>query len=151
MDIRYINDKFQFSLRTSSVIFNKEHTKILLFNVNGRDTYLLPGGKVREGETTVEAINREINEELGYDGLDYHFLALSEEFIKNKTDNHQINVIYYTTLSFPIQKEKFSGLEGEWCNFEWVNIEDLSKYKINPKQIINCIKDINKTYHIVTK
>jgi len=79
MDITYKNNNFQFLLRTSAVILNKNKNKVLLFNVEGRDFYLLPGGKISEKETSIEAIKREIKEELGYENLDLSLLAISEE------------------------------------------------------------------------
>ena len=65
MDIRYINNDFQFLLRVSALIYNEDKSKILIFNVNGRDFYLLPGGKINELEESIDAIKREIKEEIG--------------------------------------------------------------------------------------
>lgn len=154
MDIRYINNNFQFLYRASSVILNRDKTKILLFNVIGKNIYLLPGGKVHEKETSLEAIKREINEELGYTNLDFTFLALSEEFIKNKTNNHQINIIYRTIIPSPIQKETFNGKEGDWCTFKWVDIKDLNNYNLYPqdiKKILSNLTNLNKVYHFISK
>ena len=59
MDINYINDNYQFLYRVSAIILNKEKDKILLFKVKERNFYLLPGGKVNEKETSINAIKRE--------------------------------------------------------------------------------------------
>ena len=48
-----------------NIIYNKDKSKILLFNSEGRDFYMLPGGKIQELETSQEAIKREIKEETG--------------------------------------------------------------------------------------
>ena len=45
MDVRYTNDDYQFLLRVSTLIFNEDESKVLLFNVTGRSFYMLPGGK----------------------------------------------------------------------------------------------------------
>ena len=49
-DIRYKNKNFNFVYRVSSIIYNKDKTKILLFYGNNSDYYMLPGGKVKELE-----------------------------------------------------------------------------------------------------
>ena len=80
MDI-YIKDiKQQFIFRTSALILNKDKSKVLLFNVEGRSIYLLPGGKVQFGENSLDAIIRELNEELNLDmdKMDFSYLGLSE-------------------------------------------------------------------------
>ena len=43
MDIKHIEKDYQFLYRTSAVIFNKDKSKVLLFNVEGRKFYMLPG------------------------------------------------------------------------------------------------------------
>ena len=95
MDVTYKKDNYQFILRTSIILFNKEMDKILLFHVNDKDFYMLIGGKIKELETSKEAILREIKEEIGYDNIDLEFASISEEFVNAKGyDNHQINIIY---------------------------------------------------------
>ena len=65
MNVNYINKDYQFNLRTSAIIFNKDKNKILLFKVNDRNFYLLLGGRTNEFESSSNAIKREIKEELG--------------------------------------------------------------------------------------
>ena len=56
MDVRYTNDNYQFLLRVSTLIFNEDESKVLLFNVTGRSFYMLPGGKINELEQRVAAL-----------------------------------------------------------------------------------------------
>ena len=92
MDVRYTNDNYQFLLRVSTLIFNEDESKVLLFNVTGRSFYMLPGGKINELEESIDAIKREVKEELGWKNLEYKFLGISEEFVNDKGyNNHQIN------------------------------------------------------------
>ncbi len=58
MDIKYVNNDFQFIYRMSSIIYNNDKTKILLFYGDDRDFYMLPGGKVHELEDSLSAIRR---------------------------------------------------------------------------------------------
>ena len=150
MDIRYMNGDFQFLCRVSVLIFNRDQSKVLLFNVEGRQFYLIPGGKVHELEESVDAAKREVKEELGWDNLDYSFLAASEEMVTDKGyHNHQINLIYKAIYQEDIVETKFKGLEGDWINFEWVDIKDIDNYNIYPSNVKNMVKNPNKIYHIV--
>ena len=100
MDLEFIRDDFKFSARVSALIYNDNQSKILLFNVKGRSYYALTGGKILELEESLNAIKREIKEELGF--------ALSEEFVNDKGyNNHQLNIIYKAIYKNPINEIKF--------------------------------------------
>ena len=63
MNIEFEKDNNKFSARTSAIIYNSDKTKVLLFKVeDGRDYFLLPGGRVEFNEDSKTAINREIKE-----------------------------------------------------------------------------------------
>ena len=150
MDIKYVDKDYQFIYRTSAVIFNQDFTKVLLFNVEGRKVYMLPGGKVNQREDSLSAIKREIKEELGYDNIEFSCLAISEEFVLDKGFyNQQINVIYQGVFRDEINDVKFKGLEGDWINFEWVNVSEIDNYNIYPSDIKKAIKNPNMMVHIV--
>ncbi len=150
MDIKYINDDFRFLYRVSGVIFNKDKTKVLLFNCEGRNFYMLPGGKIKQKEESLISIKREIEEELGYKNLKYSFLAISEEFVEDKGYyNQQINLIYQGIFEGNIDKTKFKGLEGDWVNFEWIDVDKINNYEIFPNEIKKAIINPNKIYHFV--
>lgn len=150
MDIKYVDKDYQFIYRTSAVIFNQDFTKVLLFNVEGRKVYMLPGGKVNQREDSLSAIKREVKEELGYDNIEFSCLAISEEFVLDKGFyNQQINVIYQGVFRDEIKDVKFKGLEGDWINFEWVNVSEIDNYNIYPSDIKKAIKNPNVMVHIV--
>lgn len=150
MDIKYVNNDYQFLCRTSAIIFNEDQTKVLLFNVEGRRFYMIPGGKINQKEESIDAIKREIKEELGYTNIDFSFLAISEEFVFDKGFyNQQINLIYKGISKDEIKETKFKGLEGNWINFEWIDIANIDNYEIYPNQIKEAIKNPNKIYHYV--
>ena len=84
-DLKFKINNFDFHSQASVIIYNKDKSKVLLFKVeDGRDFYLLPGGKIRAGEDSLTAIKREIKEELGYD-LEFTISSVNENFlVKNK-------------------------------------------------------------------
>lgn len=48
-----------------------------------------------------------------------------------------------------IEKFKFKGLEGDWINFEWIDISNIDNYEIYPNGIKETIKNPNKIYHYI--
>lgn len=150
MDIILNKENYKFIYRVSVVIFNKDASKVLLFNVEGRDFYMTVGGKVAEKEESLTAIKREVKEELNYELTNYRLLAVSEEFVESKGSyNQQIDLIYQATYNDEITTSYFKGLEGAWINFEWIDIKNLNSYKIYPHQIVEAIKNPNKIYHFI--
>lgn len=148
MDITYKKDDYQFILRTSIVIFNKYMNKILLFHVNDRNFYMLVGGKINELETSIEAVKREIQEEINLDISNIEFVCLSEEFVNAKGfNNHQINIIYKGIYNGEIKENRFIGLEGDWCCYEWIDIDKLDNYQIYPNIVKDIVKNSDKKYH----
>lgn len=151
MNIDFVRNDFRFNARTSAVIYNKDLSKVLLFNVEGRDFYMLPGGRIGELEESIDTIKREIKEEIGWDNITYTFLALSEEFVTDKGyNNHQINIIYKGIYTDEIKETKFKGLEGDWINFEWVDISNIHQYKIFPNGIQNLIDGSSDSIHLIS-
>lgn len=148
MDITYKKDDYQFILRTSIIIFNKDMNKILVFQVKNKDFYMLIGGKIKELETSIDAIKREIKEEIDLSISNIEFVCLSEEFVNAKEfNNHQINVIYKGIYNDEISENKFVGLEGDWCHYEWLDIDKLDNYKVFPNIIKEIVKVPNIKYH----
>ena len=150
MNLDFIRDNFRFNARTSALIYNNEQNKVLLFNVEGRDFYLLPGGRIEELEESSDTIRREIKEEIGWDDLEFSFLALNEQFVNDKGyNNHQINIIYKAIYKNSINETKFKGLEGDWINFEWVDIDKIEQYRIYPTGIKKVILTNGEENHFI--
>jgi len=150
MNLDFKRDNFRFNARASALIYNNDQNKVLLFNVEGRNNYMLPGGRIEELEESINTIQREVREEIGWDNLEFSFLTLSEEFVNDKGyDNHQLNIIYKTIYKNPIDKINFKGLEGDWINFEWIDIDKIEQYEIFPNGIKEIILNKNASNHFV--
>ena len=68
MNIDFTKDNYKFNARVSAIILNESKSKILLFKIDdGRDYFMLPGGRIELYEDSLCAIKREIKEELGYE------------------------------------------------------------------------------------
>ena len=67
MDIKFEVEGYKFNVRSSCIINDKEHNKVLLTNmraITDHEAFILPGGRLELLENSDEAIKREIKEEL---------------------------------------------------------------------------------------
>ena len=141
MNIDFIKDNYRFNARASAIIYNKDKTKVLLFKVeDGRDYFLLPGGRIELYEDSLTAIKREMNEELGYN-LDFKLYSINENFVEhNNKKNTQYDFCYKAIYSDQIIESKFVCNDNDNQCFYWIDIKELNNYKILPKS----------TYHSIT-
>lgn len=151
MDIDFTIDNNRFNARTSALIFNKDKTKVLLFKINDRDYYMLPGGRIEFYEDSLTAIKREIKEETGYE-LDYKLISIEENFITR--DNIKITqycFVYKAIYNENIKDTKFIGEDNDNQYFYWVDINEINNYNIAPKSTYQLIKDNNNIKHFIEK
>ncbi len=52
-------------VRPSALIIENNHVLLLRYNYSGNDVFALPGGNPDPGETLIQAVARELSEELG--------------------------------------------------------------------------------------
>ena len=71
----------------------------------------IPGGKIEEGETLFEGIERECEEEIGYFPVDAKLIPI-QKFI-----NHSFT---YHTFYCAIEEEFIPQLNDEHCGYAWV-------------------------------
>ena len=151
MNLDFEKDNYRFNARASVIIFNTDKTKMLLFKVeDGRDYYLLPGGRIEIFEDSKSAITREVKEELGYE-LDFDLCSIQENFvIKNNQKIMQYCFCYKAIYNGKIKKDIFKCKDNDGQQFYWVNINELSKYKIYPESTYDLLSD-DKIAHYIEK
>ena len=69
-------------------------------------------------------------------------LFMQKFFIINK-------LIYKGIYHRDIIETKFKGLEEDWINFEWIDVDKIDNYKIYSNKIKEIIKNPNKQFHII--
>ncbi|MUL68463.1 DNA mismatch repair protein MutT [Mycobacterium sp. CBMA 234] len=62
-------------IRIVAAVVVDEHGRLLVVRKRGTTTFMQPGGKLEPGETPVEALVREVREELGVDVVDVRELG----------------------------------------------------------------------------
>lgn len=107
-------------------IFFTDGRRVLLLKRSekgdGYGTWGLPGGKVEEGETDIDAAMREAREECG-EVAGQRFGDLSE-----KDGIHE-----WTTFFFRVQKPFDCRLSDEHTDWKWIKFGSLDGYKLHPK------------------
>lgn len=151
MNIDFEKNNYRFNARASAIILNEKKDKILLFKVeDGRDYFLLPGGRIELYEDSLTAIKREVMEELGYD-IDFILCSIQENFVKKENVKiMQYSFCYKGIYKGTINTDRFVCKDNNNQYFYWVDIEQLNNYKVYPESTIKLIKS-EKLEHIIEK
>lgn len=138
MDIKFEKDGYKFNVRSSCIIKDKPHKKIILTNmkaITDHEAFLLPGGRLNVMENSRDAVEREIKEELSV-SLDYRLISI-EENIAIETNFHMIEFVFYAEIEdFGIIKT----LDDGWDQFKIFDISDIETLDIRPKTVKKLIK-----------
>jgi len=102
--------------------------EVVLCRVKGKDWFFLPGGHVENGESSMSALLRELNEEIGPN--DYYvssFIGVCENifFLNENTLQHEVNMIFKVDLG---------------AGFEVANLEEDIEFVMVKKQELKNIK-----------
>lgn len=138
-DLDFEKKDFRFLVRVSAIITDFNCSKVILFKAYDNAPYLLPGGRVNKLEDSLNAIKREIKEELNIEG-DYKLVAINENILENKKIQN-IDFVYHIKID-NIYDAKV--IENKNQIFEVVNISDIRKYDIKPSTVIKIIKKLEK-------
>ena len=145
MNVDFVKDNYRFNARASAIILNEKKNKILLFKVeDGRDYFLLPGGRIELYEDSLTAIKREVMEEYSKQSKQENFV------IKENVKIMQYNFCYKGIYKGIINTDKFVCKDNNKQYFYWVDIEQLNSYKVYPESTIKLIKS-EKLEHIIEK
>lgn len=118
----------RFNFRVSCII--SSDGKYLLHRKKGDSFWNLIGGRASLGESSIDAVKREIQEELGCDCVIDAPVHISENFFRFRdTDFHEILLIFRGTLKEPVQKEKLE----EDIEVKWFSGAELKQIDIRPQ------------------
>ena len=158
MDIKIKDKDLKFKVRVSGILI--VNNKILVSKYSN-DSYCLPGGYVELGETTIDAIRRELKEELDTEIEVERFMGISENFFTNFKNEKTHGIDFYYKVKPKdinnINLNDYNYLENDngheiLHNFKWIELAKLENYNLLPKEIKNYIKIGNKDiFHVIAK
>lgn len=149
MDLNFNHEQKCFNLKVAAVV--QKDNQILFKRPMGDDHYTLPGGRVKFGETTEQAIVREVDEELNIQITIKKLLLINENFFEYDTDEyHEVLFIYLCESSGSGQLKK---IDEDDKQVQWININELQQFNIDPSHLIDDLKQLptNIKHKIVNK
>ena len=143
-----INNEFgKFKLRVSAILI--KNGKILVHEGKKFKGFCFPGGHVELGETTSEAIKREMQEELNIEVNIADIFCINENIYTNNLNTvcQEINYYYKVELLFDVlPDEPFEiieldkGIEKKH-KFHWIPITELVESNLQPIDISKMITE----------
>ena len=157
MDVKIKTDAMKFKYRVSGVIL--ENNKILLEKY-GENSFCLPGGYVNIGETSEEAILRELKEEITFDFKILEFLGVAENFFTNFRSEKTHGIEFYYKVEFKY-KNDINNIDYKYVeddhghivnhDLKWFDICDLKKVDLRPAEIKDAIINEQRNFHYIIK
>ncbi|NJN92996.1 MAG: NUDIX domain-containing protein [Anaerolineales bacterium] len=151
-DISFDVGVHRFNYRVAAIIESGQ--RYLFTTTPGIDFWFLPGGRVKAGESSLEAIARELGEELGLENQAIQPLWAVENFFTLHDENfHELG--FYFRLSLPpssdlTRMESFQR-EPDW-EFRWLNSELIQTLDVRPQFLKSKLPVTNQGFkHIIFK
>ncbi len=132
-DVSFRVGSYKFNYRVAAII---EHNgRYLLSTVSGLGFWFLPGGRVKAGESSLDAMGRELREELGIENQVMQLVWTVENFFTlDGEDFHEVG--FYFKVSLP-QNTDFFGEESfvrdPGLEFRWFDLEAMQTVDLRPR------------------
>lgn len=139
--LRYYEKLFQKNMdflrihAAGGLIFNSSGQFLILQSTKNEKQWVVPGGKMEPGETSIDAFKREVFEETNLHVTDIHLLG-SRIYTSPKGNRYS-----FFDYSAVVLDEACILINKESCAYEWVSEDHLHKYIFS-----NSIRDFFKTY-----
>lgn len=155
MDVKIKVEEGNFKMRVAGLIIKDD--KLLTVNICDNGFYCLPGGHIHLGESSLDAIKREMVEEVELSCKDAKLLALVENFFVGKGKKfHEVCYFYLYQPNEDVKSEDYTRIEndeGELKNleFKWIKLDELDKFDFRPNVLVD--KLMNRDFefeHIIS-
>ncbi|MFJ1626744.1 NUDIX domain-containing protein [Marinilactibacillus psychrotolerans] len=141
MDLTVRTQEGKLNLRVAAWITDENKILVSTFPDGNMS---LPGGRIKFGETTLEAVKREILEETGEKLLNPVLYAVIENFYERDDEIHELLFIFKGKIKL---KETYSGIEENNELISWIEKKQVRKLK--PEVLSRLIHDSKKIGHYI--
>lgn len=144
MDISLMIDNIKFNYRVALLI---ENTNSILVECSpGIDFFTLPGGRVKTMESSIDALIREISEEMNIDIKEYDikFSSLIESFFEfDNTKYHEVYILYRLKISDEDErfKDGMKNKDSRENYYKWILKDKLNEVYLLPDVLKNIVID----------
>ena len=116
--------------------------KVLVVKATGANNTFLPGGHIEIGEKAKDALEREINEEIGKHAVVKDLLgAVENAWGEGGMKNFEINLVFSVEIAGLTAEEPPTSQESH-LQFIWLKPEELKDNNLKPAPIIDLIREI---------
>lgn len=123
----------------------------IIFEKSNEGYFFCLGGRVKENESSIEAAQRELQEELDIQ-IPLIMKGILENFFTHSKTGiiHEINFLYEGMLNDSIEFPSLNP-ENKHHGFHAIPIQDLGSYDIRPKIIKQAIQSKKEFFHEIQK
>ena len=146
MDLSVMLDGVKFNYRAGLLIIN--NNKLLVECNPIYDFVTIPGGRVKTLESSIDALLRELEEEMHItiSKEEIQFKSVIENFFE--LDNkrvHELYMLYKMNIDDKDKrfKDNMINYDSENCYYKWVDIDKLEEVNLLPKPIRNISSNDN--------
>lgn len=148
-DVSLMIGSAKFNFRVACVL---EHNgKILLHKGLVDDFWNLVGGRIKAGEYSLDALKREMKEELNIEITNAKLINVSENFFNyDNKDYHELLFVYYSKLDKCeiTNKQDFCSLDNDKIIYHWYTREEIKNIVCKPVTIYDLIyQNYNEISH----
>lgn len=116
--------------------YNSQNKKVFIVHHKKSGLWISPGGHIDKGETPMEAVNREISEELGVKSF---FKDTPAPFLFTivliETQNHPCKAHYDIWFLVPTDGSNFNIDPTEFYDTKWLTVEEAKKIVTDPSNV----------------
>lgn len=148
MDISLMIGKIKFNLRVGVVLRYQDEVLIELSKIGTNS--VIPGGRIKVGEDSRDALKREMEEEMGFSIAKekLSFVKLFENFFTyENTPVHELFIVY----EYPVCESDYQKLcilkdnkDNNNTYFSFIKLNDLDKVNLLPEALIDTLKDTSR-------
>ncbi|MEK4085407.1 ADP-ribose pyrophosphatase YjhB, NUDIX family [Paenisporosarcina quisquiliarum] len=146
MDISFNTTEGRFNYRVAGLIV--KDNKLLIMQDKGQPYFYVPGGRIKMNEKSVDAVKREIQEELGVEVNVDRMLWINENFFKEETSEEQFHEVCFFYLVELKENEDLKGNEfvvdeeGKIHTYYWKTLDEIKYINLYPQFLREKIVDL---------